>query len=168
MFLNHILFALTLACSYATYGEGCNQNCSCDDSHTTSCDHITGECGCNPGYSKPNCSTGKYLYRTPMSFYTCIYSDRCNDEMMQYMLKLTHPFAYFINMTFTLICLSVYLLICYLSIHYFKTTYVRVFFWNRNWRIKQPDNSFWYAKYPINGSRILCTKPKSVHRNIYF
>ena len=33
------------------YGIGCRQQCDCDPQHTARCDHVTGECICNPRYT---------------------------------------------------------------------------------------------------------------------
>ena len=54
-----ISFLFNQACSNGTYGDECSQSCTCNANHTTSCDHISGECLCNPGYSTPNCTTRK-------------------------------------------------------------------------------------------------------------
>lgn len=41
------------ACLPGTFGKGCMQRCSC--AQGTSCHHISGECGCPPGFTGNGC-----------------------------------------------------------------------------------------------------------------
>lgn len=45
--------SLFSACLPGTFGADCSQVCTCP--HGTSCHHISGECGCPPGYTGNSC-----------------------------------------------------------------------------------------------------------------
>lgn len=56
------LFAsISTVCSDGWFGIDCNQRCSTHCRHQLSCNHFTGQCGegCDAGWVKPNCNTGK-------------------------------------------------------------------------------------------------------------
>lgn len=50
------------ACLPGTFGEGCAQRCTCPQG--TSCHHVSGECGCPPGFTGSGCEQSESLTRT--------------------------------------------------------------------------------------------------------
>lgn len=57
-----ILFApLLAACPPTSYGEGCNQTCSCRNDGT--CHPASGRCACTPGWTGPDCVEGEWTQR---------------------------------------------------------------------------------------------------------
>ncbi|KAH9496283.1 Dorsal-ventral patterning tolloid-like protein 1 [Bulinus truncatus] len=78
-----------LACSNLTYGENCQWNCSCAKEHTSSCDAISGQCFCLPGWTSDDCSIDIDECSSGMVYcglrYDCIntpgsYRCQCNDD----------------------------------------------------------------------------------------
>lgn len=54
-----ILFVpLLAACPTGSYGEGCNQTCSCRNDGI--CHPASGRCVCTPGWTGPNCTEGEW------------------------------------------------------------------------------------------------------------
>ncbi len=54
-----ILFVpLLAACPPSSYGEGCNQTCSCRNDGI--CHPASGQCVCTPGWTGPNCTEGEW------------------------------------------------------------------------------------------------------------
>ncbi|KAK3609861.1 hypothetical protein CHS0354_015052 [Potamilus streckersoni] len=43
-------------CTDGKYGDGCNNNCSCNNTNTEKCSKVTGECTCMPGWQGPTCN----------------------------------------------------------------------------------------------------------------
>ena len=57
-----ILFSYLLAaCPTGFYGEECNQTCSCHNGGI--CHSASGQCGCMPGWTGPNCTKGEFTQR---------------------------------------------------------------------------------------------------------
>lgn len=68
-------------CSAGLFGLNCKYHCDCHEEHTKSCNHITGECVCNPDFEGPKCEhksvcpSGKYGRN-------CLHNCNCNDERL--------------------------------------------------------------------------------------
>ncbi|KAK0067553.1 fibrillin-3 [Biomphalaria pfeifferi] len=43
-------------CTEGTYGDSCSKTCSCTSANTISCDKVTGQCNCKPGWTGSSCS----------------------------------------------------------------------------------------------------------------
>lgn len=57
-----ILFVpLLAACPTGSYGEGCNQTCSCRNDGI--CHPVSGRCACMAGWTGPNCTEGQWTQR---------------------------------------------------------------------------------------------------------
>ena len=56
-----LFVSLSTVCSDGWFGIDCNQRCSTHCRHKSSCNHFTGQCdeGCDAGWVRPNCNTGK-------------------------------------------------------------------------------------------------------------
>ena len=50
---NH--YFIFIACSGLTFGSDCNSTCNCHPENTESCDSITGNCTCKPGFYTASC-----------------------------------------------------------------------------------------------------------------
>lgn len=57
--LKILLPFLFTACLPGFYGQICSQRCHC--AHGTSCNHVTGECGCPPGFTGMSCEQSKSI-----------------------------------------------------------------------------------------------------------
>uniref|UniRef100_A0A2C9KDW0 EGF-like domain-containing protein n=1 Tax=Biomphalaria glabrata TaxID=6526 RepID=A0A2C9KDW0_BIOGL len=44
------------SCTEGTYGDSCSKTCSCTSANTISCDKVTGQCNCKPGWTGSSCS----------------------------------------------------------------------------------------------------------------
>ncbi|XP_055860394.1 mucin-4-like [Biomphalaria glabrata] len=44
------------SCTEGTYGDSCSKTCSCTSANTISCDKVTGQCSCKPGWTGSSCS----------------------------------------------------------------------------------------------------------------
>lgn len=58
-----------IECNEGTFGYDCVNNCSGHCFNTSSCNKENGHCdkGCNPGYTKSDCSKGKFI-KTLLTF----------------------------------------------------------------------------------------------------
>ncbi|XP_052801421.1 protein draper-like isoform X2 [Mya arenaria] len=70
-------------CDAGTYGEDCQQNCTCNGNQT--CDHVTGNCTCIAGLTGPNCTEEctNYTYGIDCAENcTCMgkYTESCNKQ----------------------------------------------------------------------------------------
>ncbi|KAL4219778.1 hypothetical protein ACF0H5_020191 [Mactra antiquata] len=43
-------------CKAGTYGDNCKQNCTCNDTNTDFCDHVSGDCVCKTGWEGLQCN----------------------------------------------------------------------------------------------------------------
>lgn len=64
----HILASMCSACLPGSYGTDCEQRCSCPQG--TSCHHITGECGCPPGFMGNGCEQSEGRRNTQLRLLT--------------------------------------------------------------------------------------------------
>lgn len=51
--------SFTVECPQGNYGQACAEDCTCRN--ITECDHVTGVCSCQPGYTGDDCAQGETI-----------------------------------------------------------------------------------------------------------